>query len=199
MQPVIQRASRVIATINFSLHVLYARFSFVLDFTRCFCFKDCGFYDWRSSAAKACCVLFGRQNSLWTVSLMQFANVRPSSVIRSKGRSIIWFRSTHGATDDWATRFYHLLSFPLMLSLYRCYNDVFLHRLFLLLFFSPFFVSASHDLWQRWWKFEVFSSTVMDVNLSNLYSRELAMNAKMIVQMDGKKTRIFNTKVFSSA
>lgn len=35
-----------------------------------------------------------------------------------------------------------------------------------------------------------------DVNLSNLYFRELAMNAKMIVQMDGKKTRIFNTKVF---
>lgn len=35
-----------------------------------------------------------------------------------------------------------------------------------------------------------------DVNLSTLYSRELAMNAKMIVQMDGKKTRISNTKVF---
>lgn len=29
----------------------------------------------------------------------------------------------------------------------------------------------------------------------DLYCRELAMNAKMIVQMDGKKTRIFNTKV----
>lgn len=37
-----------------------------------------------------------------------------------------------------------------------------------------------------------------DVNLSNLYSRELAMNAKMIVQMDGNKTRILNTKVFPS-
>lgn len=33
------------------------------------------------------------------------------------------------------------------------------------------------------------------IPLLNFYYRELAMNAKMIVQMDGKKTRIFNTKV----
>lgn len=38
------------------------------------------------------------------------------------GRSIIWFRSTHGATDDWATRFCHLLSFPLMLLLSKCFS-----------------------------------------------------------------------------
>lgn len=40
-------------------------------------------------------------------------NFRPSTIIHSMKRSIIWFRSTHSATDDWATRFCHLLSFVL--------------------------------------------------------------------------------------
>lgn len=101
-------------------------------------FEDCNFYDWLWSGA--CQGLqFRRQSSLWKVSLMQFANVRPSSIIRFMGRSIIWFRSTHGATDDWATRFCHLLSFPPMLSLSICLSPSTIPPFSF--FFFPFFSS----------------------------------------------------------